>query len=1148
LTTPADFPGFVHLRVHSEYSITDGLARVDELVARAEALGMPALALTDRGNLFAMVKFYEACLSRGIKPILGAELVYCDAADTATSYRCSVLAADDAGYRNLLSLVSRAYVEGPWRGCLEKDWLLDANEGLIFLSGGTSGEVGAALLRGDRHAAVRIARRWAAAFGDRFYLEVMRTGRQDEERHLVDVVEIAQVERLAVVATNDVCFLARDDFEAHETRVCINEGRTLNDPRRARRHSEEQYLKSATEMAALFADLPEALENSVEIAKRLNPRITLGTYFLPQYPVPEGTSLEAYLGNVARQGLAGRLAAHEARGQAITPERIAAYRERLETELAIIVQMGFAGYFLVVTEFINWAKTEGIPVGPGRGSGAGSLAAYALGITDLDPLAYDLLFERFMNPERVSMPDFDIDFCMEGRDRVIAHVADRYGHDAVGQIVTFGTMAAKAVVRDVARVQGKPYGLADKVSKLIPFEVGMTLERAVSEVGELKQLIAGNEEVAEIMDMAFKLEGVVRNVGRHAGGVVIAPGRLSGFVPLYVDDAGGLLSQFDKDDVERAGLVKFDFLGLKTLTIIDWAVHAVNAERAANGEAPLDVHALPLEDAATFETLKRRLLPDRFEDIVALVALFRPGPLQSGMVDDFIDRKHGRAQVAYPHPSLAPVLSNTYGVILYQEQVMQIAQVLAGFTLGQADLLRRAMGKKKVEEMAALRDRFSTGAEMQGVDGRLATHIFDLMEKFAGYGFGKSHSAAYALVSYQTAWLKTHHPAHFMAAVLSADMHLTDKVVALVDEVRRMAIPLVPPDVNTSALRFSVHDGRIVYGLGAIKGVGEGPVQAIVEARDTDGRFRNLENFCLRIDTRKANRRVVEALIRAGAMDSFADAGESVDAVRARLLAEVPDTVQSAEQAARDQASGMTDLFGGPLSAALAARPELSPKARRPAAMRRRERLEGEKETLGLYLTAHPIDDYIDEIRGFCSTRIADLRAERGTQLIAGLVVSTRTMRSRRGDTIAFTVLDDRSARIELSVFADVFEQHKHKIVKDAVLIVEGDVQPDDFIQALKMRVERVCTMDEARARYADRLEIRVREANAPRDFVHRLRCMLEPHRRDGCPVAVTYERRDAVGRVVLGDEWRVSPSDDLLSKLRAEFGADHVHLAYRRA
>jgi len=1152
---------FVHLRVHSEFSVSDGLVRVDALAERSARSMMPAVALTDRANLFGLVKFWDACLSNGIKPLIGADLCFRDAVDEAP-HRLLALAMDETGYRNLIALVSKAYVDAARRGELTRDDVLAGCDRLIILSGGMDGDVGHALLRGDGDGARTLAESWQRHLGDRYYLEVARTGRAGEARYLEQAVTIASAANVPVVATNDVCFLDRDDFEAHETRVCIQEGRTLNDPRRVRRYTEEQYLKTPAEMARLFEDLPEALANSVEIARRCSVKVELGTYFLPRYPVPHGATVESFLEVTARQCLDDRFEEMSRRSALVDAARMGAYRSRLDEELRIINQMGYAGYFLIVMEFIQWAKHHDIPVGPGRGSGAGSLVAYALGITDIDPIQYDLLFERLLNPERVSMPDFDVDFCMERRDEVIAHVAERYGVDAVSQIITFGTMAAKAVVRDVARVQGKPYGLADKLSKLIPFEVGMTLERAVAETPELRAFIAADEEVGEIMEMAYRLEGIVRNVGRHAGGVVIAPSALTDYVPLFVDEAsGGLVTQFDKDDVERAGLVKFDFLGLKTLTIIDWAVKAINSSKA-DGEPTLDIAELPLDDAATFALLSRadttavfqlesrgmkdlirRLRPDCFEDIIALVALFRPGPLQSGMVDDFIQRKHGEARVEYPHPAVEPVLRNTYGVILYQEQVMQIAQVLAGFSLGQADLLRRAMGKKKPEEMAQQRARFTDGACERQVDGAVAAGIFDLMEKFAGYGFNKSHSAAYALVSYQTAWLKAHYPSQFMAAVLSADMQHTDKVVTLVDEVRRMGLTLEAPNINASDFRFSVSDGRIIYGLGAIKGIGEGPVQAIREAR-ADGRFADLYDFCRRIDARRANRRAVEALIRAGAMDVLAGAGEPDDigALRAELLASLDEAMHSAEQLARDAASGIADLFGGVSDG------EKSAPRRRSAVrpLTRRERLEGEKETLGLYLTGHPIDDYLGELRRFLKCPIAELRGDRGVQVIAGLVVSMRTMRSKRGDTLAFIVLDDRSARIEVSVFGDVYEPSKHKLFKDAVLVVEGEVQIDEYTSDLKMRAANLYTMEEARARFADCLEIRVCGEGRRGDLGPRLRRLLEPHRRSGCRVAVSYRGQEAEGRILLGADWRVAPSDDLLAELRDEFGAEGVDLAYR--
>ena len=1144
-------PGFVHLRVHSEFSIADGLIKVQELAREAKRLGMPAVGLTDQGNLFGLMKFYQACVNEGVKPLVGADLSYRSGNDT---FRITLFAMNQVGYRHLISLVSSAYLDGSERGSVTQEDVFARHEGLLVLSGGIAGDVGGALMKGDHGQATQRARRWSERFPGRYYLELSRTGRTGEEQHVNGAVALAGELELPVVATNDVCFFSAEDFEAHETRVCIYEGRTLDDPRRDRRYHADQHLKSPAAMQALFSDIPEALANSIAIARRCTVAMDMGSYYLPNYPVEAGVTLERYLEQRAEEGLRDRLEELKRRDAPMAEE--AEYHKRLAYELEVINQMGFPGYFLIVMEFIAWARDNDIPVGPGRGSGAGSLVAYALRITDLDPLVYDLLFERFLNPERVSMPDFDVDFCMEGRDRVISHVSQRYGQDAVSQIITFSTMAAKAVVRDVARVQGKPYGLADKLSKLIPFEVGMTLAKAVDDSNELVEFIAENDEVAEIMDMAYKLEGVVRGVGRHAGGVVIAPSALTDFVPLYVDDqSGGLVSQFDKDDVESAGLVKFDFLGLKTLTIIDWAVKAINAEGAT--AEPLDIDRIPLDDPATFEFLKsaettgvfqlesrgmkdliRRLLPDSIDDIIALVALFRPGPLQSGAVDDYIDRKHGRAQVQYLHAAMEPVLRGTYGVMLYQEQVMQSAQALAGFSLGQADLLRRAMGKKKPEEMAKVREQFLSGCAAHGVDAALAEQIFDVMEKFSGYAFNKSHSATYALVSFQTAWLKTHYPAQFMAATLSADMQNTDKVVTLVDEVRRLGLPLRPPSVNYSEFRFSAREGAVVYGLGAVRGVGEGPVAALVAARESGGAFLDLTDFCQRVDARKANRRVMEALIRSGAMDDFGHAKESIDASRARLLDGLGDALQGAEQTARNDAIGMADMFGD------VAESTRQPAPRQVVPLAKKERLEGEKEALGLYLTGHPIDDYLDEIQRFCPNNLASLRADKRTQTVAGLVVSARTMRTRRG-LMAFIVLDDRSARLEVTLFSDIYEAERAKLVKDAVLVVEGEVQPDDFSGALKMRAERIHEIQEARCRFAGTLVIEVCH-EAVDSVSGRLRACLEPHlNQAGCVVTVAYRGLGAQGQLTLGERWRVTPSDDLLQKLAAEFGKESVSLSY---
>ncbi len=1148
---------FVHLRLHSEYSLVDGLVRIEELVERCAELGMPAVALTDFSNLFGLIKFYKEASAAGVKPIAGSDVLVDDA---GAVHPLTLLVSSHRGYRNLMALLSRAWLEGQQLGkpVLRRAWLQGNTDGLLALSGGREGAIGQQLLSGKSAQAADSLAEWMRLFPDAFYLELCRTGRPQEEDYLHLAVDLAARLACPVVATNDVRFLARDDYEAHEARVCIQEGRALADPRRPRNYSQYQYLRPVEEMQALFADLPEALENTVEIARRCTLAIELGKYHLPDYPVPEGDTPERYLERQSAEGLGLRLAS-----MAKPAADVATYQERLAFELKTINSMGFAGYFLIVMDFISWAKNNGVPVGPGRGSGAGSLVAYALGITDLDPLAYNLLFERFLNPERVSLPDFDVDFCMEGRDRVISYVAETYGRDAVSQIITFGTMAAKAVVRDVARVQGKPYGLADKLSKMIPFEVGMTLEKAMAQEEPLRDFVAQNEDVAEIMEMAFKLEGLARNAGKHAGGVVIAPTTLTDFSPLYADDTGGgPVTHYDKDDVESVGLVKFDFLGLRTLTIIDWALDIINASRARRAEPAIDINAIPLDDGATFGMLCRgettavfqlesrgmkelikRLQPSCFEDIVALVALFRPGPLQSGMVDDFIDRKHGRAVVRYPHPLLEPILDNTYGVILYQEQVMQIAQVLALYTLGGADLLRRAMGKKKPEEMAKQREIFLTGARDNSIESDLAGSIFDLMEKFAGYGFNKSHSAAYALVSYQTAWLKMCYPAEFMAAVLSSEMHNTDKVVVLVEECRHMRLPLVLPDVNASEFRFTVNGtGEIVYGLGAIKGIGEGPVESLAEARAKDGPFRDLFDFCRRTDPKRVNKRALEALIRSGAMDGLG-------APRQVLMAAMPEALKAAEQQARNHNVGLVDLFGDAVGSASGADDGTDPYlayAFAPA-WSVKERLRGERDTLGLYVTGHPIDDYAAEVARFTRTRIAGLRPSDEPQRVVGLVVGLRTMKSKKGEDIAFVQLDDRTARIEVSLFADTYRSCREFVVPDSFLVVEGTVSVDEFSGGgLRMRAQEAYTIAEARRRFARELVLRLGEAHFSPDFASQFGSLMSGWRtRGGCPVRVVYTGSGAQADITLGEQWRVPPTDEALGRLRERFGADNVVLSY---
>ncbi len=1159
---------FVHLRLHSEYSLANGVVRIKPLVRAVAAANMPAVALTDQGNLFAMVKFYRAAMAAGVKPIIGVDVWLHNEQEHNQPSRLVLLCQDDTGYKNLTQLVSRSYLEGQHRGMpiLQRDWLEGHTDGLIALSGGRLGEVGMALLADRADLAGQLLGDWQRWFPGRFYLELQRTGRENEEVYIQLAVALAIEHDLPVVATNDVHFLQQDEFEAHEARVCIQDGRTLDDPRRAKLYSDQQYLRTAEEMLELFADLPEALANTVEIAKRCNLGLTLGENVLPEYPVPEGMTVDDYFREESRRGLERRFKVLLDPQDPNVAARRQEYEERLEIELDVIIGMGFPGYFLIVADFIRWAKENGIPVGPGRGSGAGSIVAYALTITDLDPIEYDLLFERFLNPERVSMPDFDVDFCMERRDEVIAYVADRYGREKVSQIITYGSMAAKAVIRDVGRVLGQPYGFVDRIAKLIPFEIGMTLDKALEQEVQLQALYDEDEEVRGLIDLARSLEGLARNAGKHAGGVVIAPSKLTDFSPLYCEEGGqSVVTQFDKDDVEAVGLVKFDFLGLRTLTIIDWAVQTINRQRQVLGEAPLDITLLPLQDEATFRLLKdcattavfqlesrgmkdliKRLQPDSFEDIIALVALFRPGPLQSGMVDNFINRKHGRERVSYPdaqyqHDSLKPILEPTYGIILYQEQVMQIAQVLAGYTLGGADLLRRAMGKKKPEEMAKQREVFAEGAKINGIDPDLATKIFDLVEKFAGYGFNKSHSAAYALVSYQTAWLKTHYPAAFMAAVLSADMDNTDKVVTLIDECRDMQLKVEPPNVNLCEHRFTVDltgDGKgIIYGLGAIKGVGGAAIEGVVQERAQNGPYKDLFDFCQRIDLRKVNRRTLDALIYSGAMDVFGQ-------TRATLLATLPAALQVAEQQSRNASAGIEDMFGmssqadsGPVSY------DIHPE------WHEEQRLAGEKQSLGLYLTGHPIERYVPELNDFITARIVDLSPTREqTVIVAGLVVAMRVMNTRRGDKMAFVTLDDRSGRIEMAVFSDVYESSRELLAKDKLVVVAGEVSVDDYSGGYKMSAKHIYDINQAREQYARCLLISVDTARAGNGFVPELRGVLQPFREGRCQIEIDYQGPGARARLALGEDWAVQPTDELLHRLRHLAGEQAIRVIYPRS
>jgi DNA polymerase-3 subunit alpha len=1160
-------PRFVHLRLHSEYSVADGMVRVDAAAQRAREDDMPALALTDLDNCFAWVKFHAAARAAGVQPIAGVDVRIAQPGDRDRGTRVVLLAQDRDGWWRLSRWLTRAYREHQWRGRpeLSTDWFAaDGTDGLIVLTGGADGPIAQALLAGRADRAEATAREWAAWFPDRCYIELQRAGHEAMQQAEPGLLDLASRLGLPPAATHPVQFLSPDEFEAHEARTCIADGHILSDPRRPKRFTAQQWFRSQDEMSAAFADLPEALANTLEIARRCCYVQPTGQTFLPRFPTPGGRALDEHIRAEAEAGLARRL-------DALYPDPVARaaqrqrYAERLDFELKTIAQMGFPGYFLIVADFINWARSNGVPVGPGRGSGAGSLVAYALGITDLDPLRYDLLFERFLNPERVSMPDFDVDFCQDGRDRVIDYVRQKYGAASVSQIATFGTMAAKAVVRDVGRVMDWGYGRTDELAKLIPFQPGklITLEMARQMEPRLAEREKNEEETRELLALAGRLEGLVRNVGMHAGGVLIAPGELTEFCPLYcaAGHEGSAVSQFDKDDVEAVGLVKFDFLGLTTLTILDRTLRYV---RRLEPDSTVQLDTLPLDDAGAYRVfangntsavfqfestgmreLLTRARPDRFEDIIALVALYRPGPMD--LIPDFIERKRGKG-FEYLHPLLEPVLEPTYGIMVYQEQVMQAAQVCAGYSLGGADLLRRAMGKKKPEEMAKQREIFVTGAGDKGIGADKANEIFDYMEKFAGYGFNKSHAAAYALVAYQTAWFKAHHVAAFMAANLSAVMDDTDKVQALLDDARANGLAVLPPDVNSGAFRFEPVDrATLRYGLGAVKGTGESAIAHLIAVRDAGGAFTDLFDFCRRIDARIANRRVVEALVKAGAFDA-------IDRHRARLLASVGVAMGAADQAIR---SAHQDSLFGALDSATAA-PQVALVEASP--WTDHTRLQHEKSALGLWLSGHPFRAYATEFASVLRTPLAKLQPpgfdEQGRpQWVGGVVESMRFQKTANGRMIV-VMLSDGTARQEVTVYSEVFDAARDLIKEDAVLLIEAKLRAfrrggggDDSsgsadAGALVLRViaERVLDVAGARAHFARRLELSMNgEANA-----QRLRTLLGAYRDGGrTRVVVAYRNRDAHCDLVLGDDWCVRPDDQLVTALRDWLAPDAVRFVY---
>jgi DNA polymerase-3 subunit alpha len=1146
---------FVHLRTHTEFSVVDGTLRIDDAADAARADGQVALAIADLNNLFGAVKFYKACRGAGVKPILGVDVWMEPEGAEKVPSRLLLLVQNTQGYLNISELLARAWTRNAQRAqaWVKWEWLTELSGGLIALSGADGGALGIALLAGDTRRAAAVAQRLAELFPGRFYIELQRAAQPSNEPHVRAAVPLAAELKLPVVATHPVQFLTPDDFDAHEARVCIAEGETLANPRRTKRFTREQYFKSQAQMEALFADLPSAVANTLEIAKRCNLSLVLGKPRLPDFPTPNGMPIEAYFRQASFDGLEERLAMLHP-DPAERDNQRPAYVERLEFEIATILKMGFPGYFLIVSDFITWAKDNGCPVGPGRGSGAGSLVAYALKITDLDPLQYKLLFERFLNPERVSMPDFDVDFCQGNRDRVIDYVKDKYGRDAVSQIATFGTMAAKAALRDVGRVLGMGYGHVDSIAKLIPAPPGKTVTLAKvpekpdpsviyarKEAPELEQREAAEEEVAELLALAARVEGMVRNIGMHAGGVLIAPGKITDFCPLYQQPGSdSAVSQYDKDDVEAIGLVKFDFLGLATLTILELAKDFIVARHPAQKDFAFET--LPLDDARVYKLFSdglteavfqfesrgmqgmlRDAKPSRLEDLIALNALYRPGPMD--LIPSFVARKHGREVVEYPHPLLGQVLAETYGIMVYQEQVMQAAQVLGGYSLGGADLLRRAMGKKKAEEMAQHRQIFREGAAKKGIAADKADEVFDLMEKFAGYGFNKSHAAAYSLLAYHTAWLKVHYTAEFYAANMTIELDDTDKLKVLLNDAKNFGIAFDAPNVNEGVYRFEpIENKRVRYGLGAIKGTGQGAIEAIVAARTEGGPFRSLFDFCARVDRQRINKRVVEALIKAGAFDKL-------HPDRASALASVSLAFDWADtQAAHADQGGLFD-FGDSHAASTAEPPLVEAET-----WSIKERLSLEKTALGFYLSGHLFDQSEGEVRQFARRQIADLVDTREPQLLAGIVGDLRVVNGQRG-RVAIFKLDDKSEYIEAVANEELIDAHRDLLKDDELIIVQGKVQPDRFSGGLRLNVQQVWDLAAARCRFGRYLRVPVNGGEPPpvvellREFPARRVSTEQGELVQGLSVRLILQRERAEGVVDLGDAARFYPSDAALAR-----------------
>lgn len=1151
-------PKFVHLYVHSDYSLSDGLNKVSKLVDAAKENNMPALGICDNSNFYGLVKFYTNALKNGVKPIIGMTVFAKN--ELEEFYELTLYAKNNIGYKNITLLISKAYHRGYYTNpVIDLEELKQLSDGVIVIAGINS-DLGKFLAQ-DPKFKQDPSDFYLNNFSGNLYLAISRIGRANEDFYIHNARDFSSRHQIPLVAVNEVCFLKQQDFFPHEIRVAIHDGFTLNDPNRPKRYSEQQYFKTSEQMQELFSDIPEALENSVIIAKRCNVTIRLGEYFLPQFPTGE-LSTEDFLVERANQGLAQRMIDLYP-DETVRKQKYLEYQERLDIELKVINQMGFPGYFLIVMEFINWSKQNNIPVGPGRGSGAGSLVAYSLGITNLDPLEFDLLFERFLNPERVSMPDFDVDFCMEGREQVIEHVAHMYGEEAVSQIITFSALAAKAAIRDVGRVLSQPYSFCDHISKLIPLTPGITLTQAMKEEPELQRIYDIDEEAKSLIDIALILEGVTRNVGKHAGGVIIAPGKITDFSPLFFDNEGkNPVTHFDKNDVEYAGLVKFDFLGLRTLTIIKWALEMINAKR--DEATAIDIDKIPLDDENCYTNLKNakttavfqlesfgmkdlisRLRPDCFEDIIALVALFRPGPLQSGMVDNFIARKHGEEEISYPdkdyqHESLKEILSPTYGIILYQEQVMQIAQVLSGYTLGGADLLRRAMGKKLQSEMEAQRATFTDGAIKNNVDGDLALKIFDLVEKFAGYGFNKSHSAAYALLAYQTLWLKTNFPAEFMAAVLSAEMDDVDKIYALYLECIDLGIKVLPPNINTAQYKFSVDEqGNIVFGLGAIKGVGKYAIGEIVAQRQKNGLFKDIYDLCRRIDIKRVSRKTLDNLVHSGAFDL-------IGPHRNAILKSLDNAIKSSNQRIADRLSGQTDMFDtlfgedDIIEENYAAAPKLSAKIIQ----------EKETEVLGFQIKGNLIQFYQREREHYnCDDISAGLeRFGRKNVKLLGIIKNIRYFMTKKTNErmCSFAFNYGLTSEIEVTVFPKILEMYDSILIKNKLIIVEGEMSYNSHWGRYNLKTTSLKTIEDARLEYNCYIAVRLNDKQLEHVFVQNLSSICERFKTEnqGCPLVFYYHNQNAKCKIN-NHGLKLNPSDELITELIELLGEENVGLEF---